>query len=126
MIVDKIKKREPTAKNKTSNVDIPVGKWLKCDSCKEIVYKDSIRENMNICPNCGHYFRMHIDRRLELVLDEGSYQKFELNIDTTNPLGLEEYSKKISALREKTGLPEAVSAGIRKNKWRRISNLRYG
>ena len=114
MIVDKIKKREPSAKKKTSNVDIPVGKWIKCDECKEIVYKDSVRENMNICPNCGHYFRMHIDRRLEHILDEGSYKKFDLNIDTVNPLELDEYTKKIAALREKTGLPEAISAGIGK------------
>lgn len=114
MIVDKIKKREPSAKNKTSNIDIPVGKWLKCDSCKEIVYKETIRDNLNICTNCGHYFRMHINKRLELVLDEGSYKKFDLNIETTNPLELEDYPKKLSALKEKTGLPEAVTAGIGK------------
>ena len=44
MIVDKIKKREPSAKNKASNIDIPVGKWIKCDKCKEIVYFEKIRE----------------------------------------------------------------------------------
>lgn len=114
MIVDKIKKREPSAKNKSSNIDIPVGKWLKCDSCKEIVYKETVRENLNICPNCGHYFRMHINRRLDLVLDENSYKKFDLNIETTNPLELEDYPKKLKALKEKTGLPEAVTAGIGK------------
>ena len=80
MIVDKIKKREPTAKKRESKVDIPVGKWLKCDKCKEILYKEAIRENLNICPNCGHYFRMHIDRRLEMVLDKGSYQKLDLKL----------------------------------------------
>ncbi|MBP3597110.1 MAG: acetyl-CoA carboxylase carboxyltransferase subunit beta [Clostridia bacterium] len=114
MIVDKIKKREPSAKNKSSNIDIPVGKWLKCDSCKEIVYKETVRENLNICPNCGHYFRMHINRRLDLALDENSYKKFDLNIETTNPLELEDYPKKLKALKEKTGLPEAVTAGIGK------------
>ena len=111
MIVDKIKKREPTAKRKENKVDIPVGKWVKCDKCKEIVYKETVRENMSICPNCGAYFRMHINRRLESIIDEGTYQKFDLNIDTTNPLNLEDYPKKIKALREKTGLQEAVSAG---------------
>ena len=111
MIVDKIKKREPTAKRKENKVDIPVGKWVKCDKCKEIIYKETIRENMNICPNCGGYFRMHINRRLESIIDEGTYQKFDLNIDTTNPLNLEDYPKKIKALREKTGFQEAVSAG---------------
>ncbi len=114
MIVDKIKKRKPSAKNKESNVDIPIGKWLKCDKCKEIVYKETVRNNLNICPNCGYYFRMHIDKRLELILDKGSYKRFDLDIDTSNPLDLDDYIKKIKALRKKTGLQEAVSAGIGK------------
>lgn len=116
MIVDKIKKREPSAKNKTSNIDIPVGKWIKCDKCKEIVYKDDVRENLSICPNCGHYFRMHINRRLKMLLDEDTYKKFDINIDTNNPLEIEEYPKKLKALREKTGLQEAVACGTGKIK----------
>ncbi|MBQ7881885.1 MAG: acetyl-CoA carboxylase carboxyltransferase subunit beta [Treponema sp.] len=111
MIVDKIKKREKTAKNRKSNVDIPIGKWLKCEGCKEIIYKETLRENLNICPNCGHYFRMHIGKRLELIIDEGTYKRFDLNIETTNPLELEDYPKKLKTLREKTGLEEAVACG---------------
>ena len=112
MIVDKIKKREATtAKNKKSNIDIPVGKWIKCDNCKEIIYKETVRKNLNICPNCGHYFRMHIGKRLELIIDEGTYERFDLKLETTNPLKLEDYPKKLKSLREKTGLEEAVSCG---------------
>ncbi len=112
MIVDKIKKREiKTAKNKQAKIDIPIGKWLKCDNCKEILYKEIVRENLNICPNCGHYFRMHIGKRLEQMIDEGTYQKFGLKLETTNPLELEDYPKKLKALREKTGLQEAISCG---------------
>ena len=114
MIVYKIKKRPPTAKNVKPKIDIPVGKWIKCDKCKEIVYKETVRENMSICPNCGAYFRMHINKRLEMIIDEGSYKKFDLNIDTVNPLNLEGYEQKIKTLRTKTGIPEAVSAGIGK------------
>lgn len=115
MIVDKIKKREiATAKNKKSKVDIPIGKWLKCENCKEIVYKETVRENLNICPNCGHYFRMHIGKRLDLMIDKDTYERFDYCIDTTNPLALEDYPKKLKALREKTGLEEAVACGTGK------------
>lgn len=114
MIVDKIKKRELPQTNKSSNIDIPVGKWIKCEECKEILYKEDIKKNLNICPNCGYYFRMHINRRLELIVDEGTYQKFDLNIDTTNPLNLEDYPKKLKLLREKTKLQEAVACGTGK------------
>lgn len=116
MIVDKIKKREPTAKRTPNKVDIQVGKWVKCDKCKEILYKETVRNNESICPNCGAYFRMHINRRIQSIVDENTYQKFDFNIDTTNPLQLEEYTKKIKGLREKTGIQEAVSCGIGKIK----------
>lgn len=111
MIVDKIKKRESPPQNKKNRVDIPIGKWVKCDKCKEILYKDTVRENLSICPNCGHYFRMHINKRLELIADAGTYKRFDLNIETNNPLELEDYPKKIKVLKEKTGLDEAVAAG---------------
>lgn len=115
MVIDKIKKRESgVPKKSTVSVDIPIEKWVKCDSCKEILYKDTVRENLNICPNCGHYFRVHIGRRIEQVLDEGTYKRFDINIDTTNPLGLEDYPKKLNMLREKTGLEEAVACGTGK------------
>ena len=115
MIVDKIKKRENNIKtNKKSNIDIPIGKWMKCDRCKEIIYKETLKENLNICPNCGHYFRMHIGRRLEQIIDIGTYKRFDLNIETINLLELEDYPKKLKTLREKTGLEEAVACGIGK------------
>lgn len=116
MIVDKMKKREPTAKRTQNRVDIQVGKWVKCDKCKEILYKETVRANASICPNCGAYFRMHINKRLESIIDAGTYQKFDFNIDTTNPLELEDYPKKIKGLREKTGIQEAVSCGTGKIK----------
>ena len=115
MIVDKIKKRETrNLDNKKSNIDIPIGKWVKCDKCKEIIYKETVRENLNICPNCGHYFRMHAGKRIKLIIDEDTYKRFDLNLETTNPLELEDYPKKLKALREKTGLEEAVACGTGK------------
>ncbi len=114
MLVDKIKKREPTAKKNINRVDIQVGKWVKCTKCKEILYKEDVKNNLNICPNCGAYFRMHINRRLESIIDEGTYKRFELNIDNVNPLDLEDYEQKIKKLRQKTDLEEAVSCGTGK------------
>ena len=111
MIVDKIKKRESPPQNKKNKVDIPIGKWVKCDKCKEIIYKETLRENFSICPYCGHYFRMHINKRLELIADAGTYKRFDLNIETSNPLNLEDYPKKLKTLKEKTGIDEAVATG---------------
>ena len=114
MIVDKIKKRNIPDKKKKVNIDIPVGKWVKCDNCKEIIYKEDLRKNFSICPHCGHYFRMHINKRLELILDKDTYKRFDFDIETNNPLGLEDYPKKLKSLREKTRIKEAVGCGTGK------------
>lgn len=114
MIIDKIKKRQVVPTNKKNNIDIPVGKWKKCDKCKNIIYKDELQSNLNICPHCGNYFTLHINRRLEHILDENSYERFNFDIETKNPLELEDYPKKIEAIKQKTNILEAVSAGTGK------------
>jgi len=112
MIVDKIKKREIKNIRPSNKVDIPVGKWIKCEGCKEILYKENVKENNSICPLCGYSFRLSSNRRIEQIVDDGTFEEFNLKIDTVNPLSLEEYSHKIATLREKTKLEEAVKCGI--------------
>ena len=111
MILDKIKKREVTEDVK-SKVDIPVGKWVKCNSCGDILYKETVHDNFSICPSCGNYFRLSSRRRLKQIIDEGTYEEFDLNIETINPLGLEDYPKKLHALKEKTLMDEGIRCGI--------------
>ncbi len=114
MVIDKIKKREETEDKEYTKPDIPVGKWVKCDSCKEILYKEFLRENFSVCPNCGYHFRLSSRRRIAQIIDEGTFEEFDINIDTVNPLKMDSYVKKIEALREKTGLDEAVKCGMGK------------
>lgn len=114
MIVDKIKKREVKDPRPINPVDIPVGKWVKCDKCKEIIYKENLQENYSVCLNCGHHFRLSSRRRIKQIIDEETFEEFDLKIDTVNPLEMEEYKKKLEGLREKTGLDEAVKCGIGK------------
>lgn len=117
MIIDKIKKRQQdigNLENVASKADIPVGKWVKCTNCKEILYKETVHQNFSICPNCGNYFRLSSRRRLKQIIDEGTYKEFDLNIANINPLNLEDYPKKLKSLKEKTGLDEGVRCGIGK------------
>lgn len=112
MVIDKIKKREePEGDKKYSKPDIPVGKWIKCEKCKEILYKEIVRENYSVCPNCGNHFRLSSRRRIAQIIDEGTFEEFKLNIETVNPLGMDSYIKKMETIREKTGIDEAVKCG---------------
>ena len=116
MIVDGIRKNntDTNTSKPEHKVDIPVGKWMKCENCKEIIYKETVNENYKICPNCGKYFRLSSRRRIEQIIDEGTYKEFNLNITNVNPLNLSEYPKKLEALQKKTGLTEAIRCGTGK------------
>ena len=85
---------------------------IKCSKCKEILYKEALHENFSICPNCGNHFRLSSRRRVEQIIDKGTFKEFNLDITTDNPLHMEDYIKKLETLKEKTGLDEAVKCGV--------------
>ena len=118
MVIDKIKKRiEYDNKNdekEEHRSDIPVGMWVKCSKCKEILYKEDLHKNYSVCPNCGNHFRLSSRRRIEHIIDKGTFEEFELNVKTNDPLEMDDYIKKLETLKEKTGLDEAVKCGIGK------------
>lgn len=115
MIIDKIKKINQTEDESKKNVkasDMLVGKWVKCDACKEILYKDEVHKNYSVCPNCGKHFRLSARRRISQVIDEGTFVEINKDMETRNPLNFEGYSKKIEILQEKTNIKEAVTTGF--------------
>lgn len=117
MIIDKLKKRTSDDNNEEpkSKADIPVGKWVKCEKCGEIIYKEKLHDNFSVCPICNHHFRLSARRRIWQVTDEDSFKPFEeLNIQTVNPLNMSEYMDKLKGLQERTGMSEAVYCGIGK------------
>lgn len=117
MVIDKIKKVNQNTVESEKNTkasDMLVGKWIKCDECKEILYKDDVRNNFSVCPNCGKHFRLSSRRRIKQIVDEGTFEEFGQGLYTKNPLQFEGYIKKIEALREKTKIEEAVTTGVGK------------
>lgn len=115
MIIDKVKKvnKEETVRIKNEKAaDMMIGKWVKCDCCKEIIYKEELHKNLSVCPNCGKHFRLSARRRIKQIVDEGTFEEIGVDIETTNPLNFEGYLKKVEGLKEKTKIDEAVRCGI--------------
>ena len=115
MVIDKIKKVTVTdTKANTKASDMMVGKWIKCDNCKEILYKEDVRKNYSVCPNCGKHFRLSSRRRIVQIIDEGTFEELNADLHTTDPIKFEGYLQKIKSLEEKTKIKEAVKTGIGK------------
>ena len=115
MIIDKVKKlngkEEILVKNEKA-ADMMIGKWVKCDKCKEIIYKEDLHNNLSVCPNCGKHFRLSSRRRIRQIVDEGTFEEIGSEILTKDPLNFDGYLKKVESLKEKTKIEEAVKCGI--------------
>jgi len=105
------KLKEPKLQKK---VKIPEGLWVKCDNCKEIVYKKEIDKNLKVCPKCNYHFRISAKERIKLLADEGSFIEFDADMHSGDPLNFKDslsYPDRIKENQKKSGLPEAAVSG---------------
>jgi acetyl-CoA carboxylase carboxyl transferase subunit beta len=87
------------------------GLWVKCESCRQIIWKKDLEENLSVCPKCEKHFRIDARTRLALLLDENEYETFDGNLSSTDPLkfvDLKPYSSRLRQAQKDTGLKDAV------------------
>jgi acetyl-CoA carboxylase carboxyl transferase subunit beta len=87
------------------------GLWVKCESCRQIIWKKDLEENLNVCPKCDKHFRIDARTRLGLLLDDGEYTVFDDNLASNDPLkfvDLKAYASRLKQAQEDTGLKDAV------------------
>ncbi|MDH4233255.1 MAG: acetyl-CoA carboxylase, carboxyltransferase subunit beta [Nitrospirota bacterium] len=105
------KSKEVKAEKK---IKIPEGLWVKCDSCKEIIYKKEIDKNLKICPKCNYHFRISARERISLLVDEGSFVEIDTGLASKDPLNFKDripYKDRLEENRKKSGLEEAAISG---------------
>jgi len=94
---------------------IAEGLWVKCDSCKEIVYRAEIERAGKVCPKCRYAFRISAGERIAQLADAGSFEEREGDVRPTDPLGFKDtrrYRDRLKTAQEKTGASEAVVCGM--------------
>ncbi len=87
------------------------GLWVKCESCRQIIWKKDLEDNLNVCPKCEKHFRIGAQERLAQLLDDNQYEVSDAGLTSTDPLkfvDLKTYSSRLQQAQESTGLNDAV------------------
>ncbi len=107
------KSKAPIASADTKKMQMPEGVWTKCKNCNEIIYTKEIERNLNVCPKCDYHFRISARARIDLVLDSGSFEEMDAEMQSVDFLDFKDskkYKDRIkAAVKKSTG--DAVICG---------------
>jgi acetyl-CoA carboxylase carboxyl transferase subunit beta len=105
------KRKEPKIEKK---VKIPEGLWVKCENCKEIIYRKELENNFKVCPKCNYHFRISVKERISLLTDNGSFKELDGELTSPDPLGFKDtipYKDRLIDNEKKSGIKEAAIYG---------------
>lgn len=91
--------------------EVPLGLWLKCSSCKEILYHKEVSQNHHVCPRCEYHFRIYADQRLQMLFDQGRFKPLFARVRSTDSLGFVDskpYSERLKAYHKQLVGSDAV------------------
>ncbi|MFI5104990.1 MAG: acetyl-CoA carboxylase, carboxyltransferase subunit beta [Terriglobales bacterium] len=87
------------------------GLWVKCEGCRQIIWKKELEDNFNVCPKCEYHFRIDAATRIMLLLDEDTIETFDENLASTDPLNFTDtrpYKARLVKSKAQTGLNDAI------------------
>lgn len=90
------------------------GLWVKCEGCRQIVWKGALDENLFCCPKCGHHFKVGARERLAMLFDGGHYREHDAGLASSDPLKFRDrkaYRDRLRQAEAETGLKDAVLTG---------------
>jgi acetyl-CoA carboxylase carboxyl transferase subunit beta len=101
------------------------GLWAKCEACGEIIYRQEIEKNLNVCPNCGHHMPFSARTRLQAVLDaDPGFEEFDKGLEPQDPLGFSDskkYRDRLKSTRKLVGESDAFISGVGRIEGKQVS-----
>jgi acetyl-CoA carboxylase carboxyl transferase subunit beta len=105
--------------------EVPGGLWIRCPGCEGMVYRKVVAENLEVCPECQHHFRVGGRGRIAQLTDPESFEELFTDIAPADPLDFkwlgQTYADRLRKEQQKTGSTEAVLTGIAYIKGRRVA-----
>jgi acetyl-CoA carboxylase carboxyl transferase subunit beta len=94
--------------------DVPEGLWRRCPKCEDMIFSRSIEENLEVCPECSHHFRISAHKRIRMLCDEGSFEELLADYAPADPLNFTDskpYKARLRDSQKKTDLADAAVIG---------------
>ena len=118
------KTEPPSRSNKWSKRGVPEGLWKKCKGCQASIFRKQLEENLNVCPDCGYHDQVSAKKRIEQVLDPGTFEEWDADLVSADPLTFQDkkpYRERLKAEQARTGLSDAAITGTGMIRARRVA-----
>jgi acetyl-CoA carboxylase carboxyl transferase subunit beta len=109
------KSRKPLEAPVDKSSKIPEGLWVKCPGCSQVIYNKDLATNLQVCPKCGHHFRVSAAERLRMLFDDGVYEEYDEGLASVDPLHFTDtkpYAARLKASRASTGMKDALVSAV--------------
>ena len=106
-----LKKKYAITSKETKKAEVPEGIYVQCPKCKKSIYRQELKNSYGICIHCGYNYPLSARARISLVVDKNSFEEFNGELESANPLEFEGYEEKLIKYQEKTEQKEAVVTG---------------
>ena len=100
-----------TTKSKLTLDITESSQWKKCSKCNEIIYNEDLKNNLNVCPKCGNYFPLNAFERIELLIDERTFDEQDITLNSKDFLNFPMYKEKLEESIDKSRMLDAVISG---------------
>lgn len=98
----------------TERSGIPAGLWMRCPECAAMLFKKAVEDNLHVCPECQHHFRISARERIRQICDENSFEEMFSDLESIDPLSFSDkktYADRIKAEQLKSGQKDALVCG---------------
>ncbi len=96
------------------NVDVPEGLWIRCVQCGAMIYRRILEEELHVCPECDHHYRVDVRTRINQLNDPGTFEEFLADLESSDPLEFTDrlgYRDRLAKIKAETGETEAAVVG---------------
>jgi acetyl-CoA carboxylase carboxyl transferase subunit beta len=103
---------------------VPEGLWKRCPGCQQTIFRKEAEKRLGVCPECDYHWYVSAQERIKQVLDEGTFDEWDADLQSTDPLGFVDkipYPQRLEEEQQRTGLKEAAVVGTGMIRARRVA-----